>query len=105
MSCYKRISLPGASYFFTLALADRGSTLLVDQVEQLRRAFRATIRTLPVHCDAIVILPDHLHAVWTLPPGDSDFPERWRKIKYRFSRAVRMSDRSRLRTKKLPFGS
>lgn len=88
MSNYRRIRIPGATYFFTVALADRSSRLLVDRIHDLRCAYAETLRDTPVKSDAIVVLPDHLHAVWTLPPGDSDFPERWRKIKYRFTRAV-----------------
>lgn len=88
MSQYRRLRIPGATYFFTLALQDRGSDLLVRHIHDLRAAYAATIRDMPVRCEAIVVLPDHLHAVWTLPPGDCDFSERWRKIKSRFSRAV-----------------
>lgn len=62
--------------------------MLIERMSDLRRAYAATIAAAPVFCDAMVILPDHLHAVWTLPPGDADYSERWRKIKYRFSRAV-----------------
>jgi putative transposase len=88
MSNYRRARIEGASYFFTLALADRQSRLLTDGIEELRIAYGETIASMPVRCDAIVVLPDHLHAVWTLPEGDGDYSERWRKIKYRFSRRV-----------------
>ncbi|MGV6848317.1 MAG: REP-associated tyrosine transposase [Marinibacterium sp.] len=88
MPNYRRIRLPGASYFFTIALADRSSSLLTDRIDDLRGAYGATMRTMPVRCDAMVVLPDHLHAVWTLPPGDSAYSERWRKIKHRFTRMV-----------------
>jgi len=88
MSNYRRVRIPGASYFFTVALADRGSSLLIDRIDDLRRAYAETLRAEPVVCDAMVVLPDHLHAVWTLPPRDAEFSERWRKIKHRFSRQV-----------------
>ncbi|MGR3375581.1 REP-associated tyrosine transposase [Salipiger abyssi] len=88
MPNYRRLQMPGASYFFTVALARRPSALLLEHVDDLRGAYLDTIREAPVFCDAMVILPDHLHAVWTLPPGDNAFPERWRKIKARFSRRV-----------------
>jgi len=88
MPNYRRIRLPGASHFFTVTLADRSSPLLIDHVDDLRRAYAETMRDTPVHCDAMVILPDHLHAVWTLPPGDSGYSERWRKIKHWFTRMV-----------------
>jgi putative transposase len=88
MPNYRRLRPPGATYFFTLALQDRGSDLLISHIHDLRAAYAATIRDMPVRCEAIVVLPDHLHAVWTLPLGDSAYSERWRKIKARFSRAV-----------------
>lgn len=88
MSSYIRAHNPGGSFFFTVALADRSSALLTDRIANLRRAYAATIRDAPVLCDAMVVLPDHLHAVWTLPPGDTAYSERWRKIKHRFTRMV-----------------
>jgi putative transposase len=57
----------------------------IDHVGALRAAFRATRQERPFSVDAIVILPDHLHAVLTLPEGDADFPGRWRRIKGHFS--------------------
>jgi len=88
MPTYRRLHLPGASYFFTVNLADRRASLLTDRIADLRRAYAETVASAPVICDAMVVLPDHLHAIWTLPPGDSDYPERWRKIEHRFTRAV-----------------
>lgn len=88
MSNYRRTRIAGGTYFFTLTLADRSSRLLVAEIRRFRQVYGATITDMPVLCDAIVILPDHLHAVWTLPPGDSDYSERWRKIKHRFSRGL-----------------
>jgi len=88
MSNYRRAAVPGAIYFFTVALADRRSRVLVEHADALRAAFVATAREHPVRVDAMVVLPDHLHAVWRLPEGDADFPLRWRKLKARFTRAV-----------------
>ncbi len=88
MTRYRRLRIPGATYFFTVNLARRGDDLLVTHIDDLRRAYAATHCEQPFQTDAIVILPDHLHAVWTLPPGDADFSSRWRKIKARFSRSV-----------------
>jgi putative transposase len=82
---YRRNFVPGGTYFFTITLADRHSNALVDWIGALRSAFRATRRTKPFAIDAIVILPDHLHAVLTLPLNDADFPSRWRRIKGHFS--------------------
>jgi len=78
----------GGTYFFTVNLAQPGSSVLVDNIDTLRRAYALTIAEHPVCCNAMVILPDHLHAVWTLPEGDADYSERWRKIKARSSHAV-----------------
>ncbi|MEL7465319.1 MAG: transposase [Pseudomonadota bacterium] len=93
MSNYRRIRVEGGTYFFTVTLADRNSDLLVRRIDLLRRAWAATHRDMPFHTNAVVILPDHLHAVWTLPAGDADFSERWRRIKGRFSRMLAADER------------
>jgi putative transposase len=82
---YRRNRLAGGTFFFTLTLADRRSTALVDRIAVLRAAFRVTRQERPFTIDAIVILPDHLHAILTLPVDDADFPARWRRIKGYFS--------------------
>ena len=69
---YRRNYIPGGMFFFTVMLGDRRSSALVDHVALLRGAFRKTRNDRPFSVDAIVILPDHLHAIMTLPPGDSD---------------------------------
>ena len=88
MTAYRRNAVPGGTYFFTVNLADRRSALLTEDIEQLRSAFRYTWRRHPFVIDAVVILPDHLHAIWTLPDGDDDFATRWRLLKSSFSRAL-----------------
>jgi putative transposase len=88
MTSYRRNFVPGATYFFTVNLADRRSRLLTEKIDMLRAAFRYARDRHPFTVDAIVILPDHLHAMWTLPEGDADFPLRWRLIKSSFSRAL-----------------
>ena len=85
MTNYRRNFIEGGSCFFTLSLADRSTRLLIDNVELLRQSFRQTKKDLPFHIDSIVVLPEHLHCIWTLPDGDSDFSTRWKKIKARFS--------------------
>jgi REP-associated tyrosine transposase len=70
---YRRNFVPGGTYFFTVTLADRRSTALVDQIESLRGAFSAARQERPFTIEAIVILPEHLHAIFTLPSGDADF--------------------------------
>lgn len=88
MTNYRRIRFKGGSYFFTVALERRESSLLTDHIDDLRAAYAATWQSYPWRCDAFVVMPDHLHAVWTLPGGDVDYSMRWRLIKARFSRAV-----------------
>lgn len=88
MSKYIRPKLPGATVFFTVTLAARGSDMLVREVETLRHAVRVTQLERPFGIDAWVVLPDHMHCVWTLPEGDRDFSTRWSVIKARFSRAM-----------------
>jgi putative transposase len=88
MPNYRRPRIPGATIFFTVALAERGSDLLVREIGPLRDALRATLERRPVTIDALVVLPDHLHCVWTLPEGDADFSTRWSAIKARFSRGL-----------------
>ncbi len=83
---YRRNFIPGASYFFTVVLRDRSSTVLVDRIELLRNAFRSVRVRKPFRIDAAVILPDHLHAIWTLPDDDSDYPGRWKALKSHFTR-------------------
>lgn len=88
MTSYRRSRITGGSYFFTLNLADRRSTTLTDNIEALRAAFRYTRQRHPFAIDAIVVMPDHLHATWTLPAEDYDFALRWRLIKTFFSRSL-----------------
>ena len=89
MSSYLRPRVPGATVFFTVNLAWRGSDLLVREIERLRDSVRTTRRSRPFRIDAWVVLPDHLHAIWTLPEGDADYSVRWGAIKARFSRDQR----------------
>ncbi len=86
MSCYHRLYIPGGTYFFTVRLAQRGAHTLVDEIDLLRSVYGSVTAEHPVECDAMVVLPDHIHAVWTLPPGDADFSIRWKKIKSAFSK-------------------
>lgn len=88
MSHYIRPQIPAATIFFTVSLAQPGSDLLILEIERLRQAVRVTRAERPFQINAWVVLPDHLHTIWTLPDGDSDFPTRWRLIKSRFSTAL-----------------
>jgi|SRR5579864_3037844 len=93
MTDYRRNFVAGGSFFFTVNLAERRQSLLITHVDVLRTAFRETRKVHPFTIDAIVILPDHLHTVWTLPEGDADFAMRWRLIKSAFSRSLVPSER------------
>jgi putative transposase len=93
MPNYRRAFVPGGCWFFTINLLERRQTLLVDHVDALRTAVAATRRKYPFHIDAVVVLPDHLHAVWTLPSGDSDFSTQWRLIKSRFAKGLPKRER------------
>jgi putative transposase len=85
---YRRNRVPGATYFFTVNLEDRNSRLLVDEIATLRDVVRPVRTASPFHIDAWVVLPEHMHCIWTLPAGDDDFPKRWRAIKTLFSKRV-----------------
>ncbi|OOZ39288.1 transposase [Solemya pervernicosa gill symbiont] len=93
MVLYRRNRVDGGSYFFTATLRDRSSELLVRHVDLLRDAFSTTLLKRPFTIDAMVILPDHLHTIWTLPEGESDYPGRWKAIKARFTRTLRQQSR------------
>ncbi len=88
MSRYRRAKVPGATYFFTVNLLNRRSDLLVRHIDLLRETVRATRSRHPFHIDAWVVLPDHMHCVWTLPDGDADFALRWKVIKFAFARRL-----------------
>ncbi len=93
MPRYVRPRVPGAVLFFTVALADRRSDLLLSEIARLRDAVRAVRADRPFTIDAWVVLPDHLHAVWTLPEEDADFSGRWGAIKARFSMGLETGNR------------
>ena len=79
---YRRAFVPGGTYFFTVVAAQRRPIFSDDRtVELLRQAFLHVKKKRPFIVDAMVVLPDHLHCLWTLPTGDSDYPIRWRLIK------------------------
>jgi putative transposase len=85
---YRRNYVAGGTYFFTVTLADRRSRALVDHIAALRDAIRTTRQSRPFAIDAVVVLPDHLHMIMTLPDGDADFSARWRAIKQRFTEGL-----------------
>jgi putative transposase len=86
MTRYRRAKIEGGTFFFTVALADRTSDVLIRHIDRLRDIYRSVQERRPFETVAICILPDHLHAIWTLPMDDSDFARRWSLIKSGFSR-------------------
>lgn len=85
---FRRNRVPGETYFFTVTLRDRRSQALTDHIGLLREAFRTVRSARPFEIIAVVMLPEHIHAVIRLPDGDVDCSGRWRAIKGRFSRAL-----------------
>jgi len=92
MPNYRRSHVAGGTYFFTVALADRRSDLLVKEVALLRASVSRALALYPFTIDAWAVLPDHLHAVWTLPEGDADYSVRWTLIKRGFSNKLPKSE-------------
>ncbi len=85
---YRRMYQPGGTFFFTVVTADRTPFLAdASAVRLLRRAIHATGQRWPFTVDALVVLPDHLHTMWTLPDGDVDFSTRWAYLKKTFTKA------------------
>jgi putative transposase len=87
---YRRHYAPGGCYFFTLITFKRRKIFCEDQtLDLLRDAYRQVSIKHPFKTNAAVILPDHIHCVWTLPNSDSNYSMRWRLIKSRFTRNMR----------------
>lgn len=86
---YRRDRTPGATYFFTLVTQGRHALFAQPiNIHRLRSTFARVKAVHPFRIDAIVVLPDHLHCLWTLPEGDADFAGRWNLIKGGFTRAL-----------------
>ena len=92
---YRRTRQEGGTYFFTVNLADRSSRLLVEQVDLLRDNVRKVKQRHPFDLLGWVVLPDHIHAMWTLPEGDGNCAMRWMLIKAGFSRKIAPGERIR----------
>jgi putative transposase len=89
MTEYRRLFIPGGSYFFTVVTYQRRPIFSEPQhVDLLREAFKHVMGSRPFTIDAIVILPDHLHCLWQLPENDDDFSGRWREIKKYVSKRI-----------------
>lgn len=90
---YRRADVAGGTYFFTVNLTERERTLLLEHVDTLRTVIGKVKARHPFHIDAMVVLPDHLHALWTMPEGDANYPTRWALIKAGFSRRLPKDER------------
>jgi putative transposase len=101
MSNYRRAYIPGGTWFFTVNLLQRRQNdLLIRNIGLLRQTVKQVRAKYPFHIDAWVVLSDHMHCVWTLPPKEADFSTRWRLIKSGFSRALPKTEfRSKVRVK------
>lgn len=88
MTHYRDNRVPGSTFFFTVRLLDPDSTLLTDHISAFGEAMRQARVRKPFHVDAWVVLPNHAHAIWTLPPDDHDCATRWRAVKIAFSKAL-----------------
>lgn len=86
MPNYKRNYKKGGTYFFTVVTANRVQILRGDMIRVLRMCFKNCMQQFPFHMDAVVVLPDHLHCIWTLPENDADYSLRWKHIKARFTK-------------------
>jgi putative transposase len=92
MSNYRRARVAGATYFFTVNLHERSSDSLVREIELLRATVRATKAPHPFYIYAWVVLPEHMHCLWTLPEGDADFALRWQVIKFAFAKRAPLTE-------------
>jgi putative transposase len=89
MTNYRRIYIPDGTWFFTVNLADRrNNRLLIEKIDLVREAFVYVKERRPFYINAVVVLPDHLHCIWTMPPGDMDYSVRWNLLKGYFSRSI-----------------
>ena len=87
MPQYRRTHLEGGSFFFTLVTHNRAGFLCSDDARPLlHRVMRECFARWPTQMDAIVLLPNHLHTLWTLPAGDSDYSVRWAWLKKEFTK-------------------
>ena len=88
MSEYRRCCDEGGTFFFTLVTFERAAFLTSNEARRcLRAAWKETQCAHPFQVDAVCLLPDHLHCVWTLPEGDTDYSSRWKQLKGAFTRS------------------
>jgi len=86
MSKYRRVYIPGGTYFFTVVTYNRKPILCTEKaIQRLKQAFQSTKSKYPFQLEGLVVMPDHLHCIWQLPEHDHDFSKRWNMIKRHFS--------------------
>jgi len=100
MPNYRRANVKGGTFFFTVALANRSSNLLVEEIARLRRIYQTVQKRRSFETIAICIMPDHIHTLWSLPEDDRDYAARWSLIKSGFSRGLDPQPRSRSKISK-----
>jgi putative transposase len=89
MPNYRRLQMPGSIWFFTVYLLQRhNNNLLIEEITTLKACIKKVHRVRPFEIIAWVVLPDHMHCLWRLPEGDTDYATRWRLIKIYFSKAI-----------------
>ena len=94
MPDYRRSLVQGGTYFFTVNLLERfPNDLLVSNIDILRAAVKQVKKKYPFQVDAWVVLPDHMHCIWTLPPDDNNYSTRLRLIKTHFVRKLPKTER------------
>ena len=85
---YRRVRMAGGTFFFTVNLANRNTDTLVRYSDEFRSVVHKVKQAHPFSIVAMVVLPEHLHTIWRLPEGDTDYPKRWSLIKAGFSRRI-----------------
>jgi putative transposase len=93
---YRRADVAGGTYFFTVNLADREADLLTRHIDDLREVMNKVKQAHPFVVEAMVVLPEHLHAIWRLPSDDVAYPMRWSLIKAGFSRCIEKNEHIRV---------
>lgn len=94
MPNYRRLFVPGATYFFTLNLRDRRRRLLTEEIASLRASWADICASHPFETVAAVVLPEHTHFIWRLPAEDADYPTRIRLLKSGFTRRLNASEKA-----------
>ncbi|WP_133512989.1 REP-associated tyrosine transposase [Candidatus Thiosymbion oneisti] len=88
MTSWRRVYQPGGTVFFTLVTEGRAPILTTSDGRRILRSVMSACRERwPFKIPATVLLPDHLHTIWTLPDGDSDYSTRWAWLKKEFTKA------------------